>query len=102
MLIASNFILNKYVTSSQLQLQTHTKTHQLKRSHSVSNANAHEFYPWIHSFSNTPSGKDHGRAVRVPDVTPGGLPRTCDFSMVAGDFLEVYKDEEMRGNHLEK
>ena len=63
----------------------------------MSKANALEFYPWIHSFSNTPSGKDHARAVQVPDVPPGGLPRTSDLSLVAGDFLEVYKDEEMRG-----
>ena len=33
--------------------------------------------------------------VKIPDVSPGGL--TADFSMVAGDFIEVYSAEDQKG-----
>ena len=31
--------------------------------------------------------------VLVPDDLPGGLSPDVEFSMVAGDFLEVYRDQ---------
>ena len=31
---------------------------------------------------------------RIPDEMPGGLPPHVDFSMIAGDFLEVYRSSE--------
>ncbi|KAJ1732871.1 hypothetical protein LPJ61_001831 [Coemansia biformis] len=69
MLLASNFILNKSQTVHQ-----------------------HVIYPFVHQFSNVASVADQLRAVRIPDVLPGDMPhaRTADFSMVAGDFIEVY------------
>jgi carnosine N-methyltransferase len=55
----------------------------------------YELYPFVHSFSNLPSAASQLQPVRIPDVVPGNLPATVDFSMVAGDFLEVY------GEHTE-
>ena len=37
---------------------------------------------------------DQVRAVRVPDIQPGGLPEGAGLSMVAGDFLEVYAGQD--------
>lgn len=50
----------------------------------------HAIYPFIHSFSNVRRADDQLRPIMIPDVLPGNLPRGGDFSMVAGDFLEVY------------
>jgi carnosine N-methyltransferase len=74
MLIASNFALNK-----------------LKK------ANDFEIYPWIHTFSNIPQPIHQLASVQIPDVAPGGIPKTADFSMVAGDFLEIYSDKSQLG-----
>ncbi|KAJ3415788.1 hypothetical protein HDV05_004060 [Chytridiales sp. JEL 0842] len=74
MLLASNFALNN-----------------LKRPQEF------EIYPWIHTFSNTPTSLDQLSPVLIPDVAPGGIPRSADFSMVAGDFLEVYTDPSQLG-----
>ncbi|RUS15456.1 N2227-like protein-domain-containing protein [Endogone sp. FLAS-F59071] len=56
----------------------------------VSRVCQHAIYPFIHSFSNVRRADDQLRPVMIPDVLPGNLPRGGDFSMVAGDFLEVY------------
>ncbi|KNC99971.1 uncharacterized protein SPPG_05346 [Spizellomyces punctatus DAOM BR117] len=71
MLLASHFVLNQ--------------TQQLHQ---------YEIFPWIHSFSNSTSTDVLLSSVRIPDVLPGDVPRTADFSMVAGDFCEVYGEEE--------
>lgn len=34
---------------------------------------------------------DQTQPVQFPDVNPSDLPPTSDFSMAAGDFLEVYQ-----------
>ncbi|KAL0083549.1 N2227-like protein-domain-containing protein [Phycomyces blakesleeanus] len=70
MLLASEFILNRSTAAEQ-----------------------YELYPFIHSFSNIKSSNQQLTPIRVPDVVPGDLPPNADFSMVAGDFLEVYKDD---------
>lgn len=49
-------------------------------------------YPWIHQFSNNKKCSDQTRGVRFPDVNPQSLPPEVDFSMVAGDFVEVYNE----------
>lgn len=55
----------------------------------------YEIYPFIHSFSNLPSSKSQLTPIRIPDIIPGeNLDPNVDFSMVAGDFLEVYTTEE--------
>ncbi|KAJ1963314.1 hypothetical protein IWQ62_003256 [Dispira parvispora] len=68
MLFVSNFILNKSGVTNQYTL-----------------------YPFIHTFSNSLSADHQVRSVQVPDVLPSDLvPADVDFSMSAGDFIEVY------------
>lgn len=67
MLLASHFILNK---------TTHVGQHAI--------------YPFVHSSSNWRTADDMLRAIRIPDVLPSRLPPTSEFSMVAGEFCEVY------------
>eukprot|EP00054_Salpingoeca_dolichothecata_P027419 m.201174 g.201174 ORF g.201174 m.201174 type:complete len:136 (-) comp25958_c0_seq5:489-896(-) len=50
-------------------------------------------HPFAHQFCNNYSNQDQLRAVLIPDVDPFGLPKDADFSMAAGDFLEVYDDQ---------
>ncbi|KAF9237126.1 N2227-domain-containing protein [Melanogaster broomeanus] len=50
----------------------------------------HTIYPYIHSFSNIPSKEAILRPVKIPDVLPSDLPPGSDFSLVAGDFEEIY------------
>ncbi|KAL0945887.1 hypothetical protein HGRIS_012171 [Hohenbuehelia grisea] len=47
-------------------------------------------HPYVHSFSNVPNRDAMLREVRIPDVLPTGLPPGSDFSLVAGDFEEIY------------
>ncbi|XP_028658190.1 carnosine N-methyltransferase [Erpetoichthys calabaricus] len=69
MLFSSNFVLNR-----------------------CSEVNSRTLYPWIHQFSNNKQSADQTRPVHFPDVNPQSLPPNSDFSMVAGDFLEVYTE----------
>ncbi|XP_034025688.1 carnosine N-methyltransferase [Thalassophryne amazonica] len=71
MLFSSNFVLNRCVKVNSLTL-----------------------YPWIHQFSNNRKSSDQTRPVSFPDVNPQSLPPDSDFSMVAGDFLEVYTESD--------
>ncbi|KAJ3603566.1 hypothetical protein NHX12_028311 [Muraenolepis orangiensis] len=71
MLFASNFVLNRCEQVNSLIL-----------------------YPWIHQFSNNKKSSDQTRSVSFPDIDPQSLPTTSDFSMVAGDFLEVYTEPD--------
>lgn len=71
MLFTSNFILNRCEQVNSLTV-----------------------YPWIHQFSNNKKCSDQTRGVRFPDVNPQSLPPDVDFSMVAGDFVEVYNEAE--------
>jgi len=50
-------------------------------------------FPYIHQFSNVVTPEDQVRPVYFPDVEPGGLPESAGLSMVAGDFLEVYRPQ---------
>ncbi|KAG9301652.1 hypothetical protein G9A89_016722 [Geosiphon pyriformis] len=74
MLLASHFILNR-----------------------VERIHQYEIYPYIHSFSNIQSSEDQLRPIYIPDVLPSDLPSTSDFSMVAGDFVEVYGEVDQIG-----
>ena len=55
----------------------------------------HEFsiHPFCHSLSNTRVANDATRAITIPDVLPRDVPEGTDFSMAAGDFCEIYRDE---------
>ncbi|XP_054752163.2 carnosine N-methyltransferase-like [Lytechinus pictus] len=72
MLIASHFILNKSTETNMFTL-----------------------YPWIHAFSNNKSSANQIRPIHFPDINPMLLSPDAHFSMVAGDFLEVYTDEDL-------
>ncbi|KAG8682339.1 hypothetical protein FRC09_016836, partial [Ceratobasidium sp. 395] len=50
----------------------------------------HTIHPFVHSISNTTSARSLLRAVQVPDVLPSALPAGSNFSLVAGDFEEIY------------
>lgn len=50
----------------------------------------HTIYPYVHSFSNLPNNHALLRPIRIPDVLPGSLPEGTNFSLVAGDFEEIY------------
>ncbi|CEG70080.1 hypothetical protein RMATCC62417_06035 [Rhizopus microsporus] len=60
----------------------------------VKEVNEYSIYPFIHSYSNIKSDLDQLSPINVPDVLPAHLPSTVDFSMVAGDFVEVYGQQE--------
>ncbi|XP_055055052.1 carnosine N-methyltransferase [Misgurnus anguillicaudatus] len=72
MLFSSNFVLNRCDGENTLTV-----------------------YPWIHQFSNNKTSSDQTRPVTFPDVNPQSLPPDSDFSMVAGDFQEVYTDPDI-------
>ncbi|XP_071489172.1 carnosine N-methyltransferase-like [Diadema antillarum] len=70
MLIASHFVLNR---SMELDMFT--------------------LYPWILYFSNNKCAANQIRPIQFPDINPSLLSPKAQFSMVAGDFLEVYTEE---------
>ncbi|XP_058066746.1 carnosine N-methyltransferase [Anopheles bellator] len=70
MLIASNFVLNRCVIEKQCTI-----------------------YPWVHQFVNNLSLKHQLEPVSFPDVSPTKFPPKGTMNMVAGDFLQVYRDE---------
>ena len=70
MLLAGNFVLNG-----------------LKELGSI------EVHPWVLQTCNVRQRADLLRANVVPDVAPWSLPDGANLSMVAGDFLEVYRDQ---------
>lgn len=49
-------------------------------------------FPYVWDAKNLISAKDQLKQVKIPDVDPTSLPRNSQFSMVAGDFLEVFND----------
>jgi len=72
MLLAANFILNV-----------------------VDRPEKYEIHPFIHSWCNLFSDSDAFETYRVPDVCPSDVIKPgADFSMVAGEFVEVYKHQK--------
>uniref|UniRef100_A0A182NK66 carnosine N-methyltransferase n=1 Tax=Anopheles dirus TaxID=7168 RepID=A0A182NK66_9DIPT len=71
MLIASNFVLNRCVIANQCTI-----------------------YPWVHQFVNNLSQQSQLVPVTFPDVSPTKFPPKGTMNMVAGDFLQVYRDED--------
>ncbi|KAK7055822.1 carnosine N-methyltransferase [Favolaschia claudopus] len=70
MLLSSHFILNR-----------------------TTEINAHTIYPYVHSFSNVVSDQDMMRPITIPDILPSDLPPGSNFSLIAGDFEEIYGAE---------
>lgn len=56
----------------------------------------HDLFPYIHGHSNWRTADDMLQCVQVPDVLPSELPNGANFSMVAGEFVEVYAKAEER------
>ncbi|KAG6899553.1 hypothetical protein C0993_009261 [Termitomyces sp. T159_Od127] len=52
--------------------------------------NKYTVYPYVHSFSNVNSRQTILQPISIPDVLPTALPPGSDFSLVAGDFEEIY------------
>ncbi|KAL2915947.1 hypothetical protein HK105_204370 [Polyrhizophydium stewartii] len=68
MLLASNFILNTPESVDQFTI-----------------------FPWIHLHSNVLTQEQQLRAETIPDVLIRDcIPPTAEFSMVAGDFINIY------------
>jgi len=63
--------------------------------------NKHTLYPYIHSFSNVDTRQAMLKAITIPDVLPSSLPPTSNFSLVAGDFEEVYGATETEAEDLD-
>ncbi|KAJ3217454.1 Chromodomain-helicase-DNA-binding protein 1-like [Dinochytrium kinnereticum] len=74
MLLGSNYILNRLTFPQKIDI-----------------------FPWVHAFSNIPSPEHQLQSVTIPDEYPGDIPETAAFSMVAGDFLEVYSQPDQLG-----
>ncbi|KAG7173744.1 carnosine N-methyltransferase-like [Homarus americanus] len=70
MLFASNFVLNKCRGLNSLRV-----------------------YPWVHVGSNRLSNADQLQAATFPDMDPSDLPPSSQFTMAAGDFLEIYTED---------
>ena len=73
--MASNFVLNK-----------------CKQKHCFT------IYPFVHQFANHLSMEDQVRPVTFPDYDPTTMPPKANFSMIAGDFLEVYSDDSYKNS----
>ena len=71
MLFTANFVLNNTESAEQFTL-----------------------HPFCHTLSNIRTLDGSLRPIVIPDVLPTSLPPGSRFSMAAGDFLEVYKDDE--------
>ncbi|CAF0739302.1 unnamed protein product [Brachionus calyciflorus] len=72
MLIASNFIINNCFMKNQYKI-----------------------YPYVDSWSNNINFENQTREIHFPDVSPHDFSnQLSQFSMGAGDFLEVYNEEE--------
>lgn len=69
MLIASNFVLNRCVIENQCT-----------------------FYPWAHQYVNNMHRKNQIESITFPDISPTKYPPKGTMNMVAGDFLQVYRD----------
>ena len=76
MLIASNYVLNK-----------------------CKSKNSCTIYPWIHQYTNNVSSVDQTKCITFPDIDPLDMPKDANFSMVAGDFTEVYNDPSQYGSY---
>jgi len=72
MLLASNFILNV-----------------------VDCPNKYEIHPFIHNWCNLFEDSDALEGYTIPDICPSEVIQPgADFSMVAGEFVEVYKEQK--------
>ena len=51
-------------------------------------------FPYVHNWCNNLSFNEQIRSVKFPDVSPlDFLNELSQFSMAAGDFLEIYNEK---------
>jgi hypothetical protein len=62
--------------------------------------NAFTLYPWVHQWTNNVYTEDQTTSCKFPDVNPADLPPNSNFSMAAGDFLEIYTDPGMQNSYV--
>jgi carnosine N-methyltransferase len=80
MLLVSHYILN-YASNVPSASEEESKQHKI--------------FPFIHQTTNVFKASDQIRSCSVPDVNPNDVAlKDVDFSMTAGDWLEVYRDPE--------
>lgn len=53
-----------------------------------------ELFPFVWETKNLLKTEHQMKSILIPDVNPSSLPKNSQFSMVAGDFMEVYGTEE--------
>ncbi|EFC44900.1 predicted protein, partial [Naegleria gruberi] len=83
MLLASNFILNHPYKIFEENNQRRIEQFQI--------------YPFVTHLTDLYSRTDQLYSFNIPDVHPGlELKEGVDFSMVAGDFVDVYKNESQK------
>lgn len=58
--------------------------------------NEYQFHPFVHQLNNVLDSKTQLTELSFPDVDPSQIPPGVDFSMSAGDFTDIYSDEEYR------
>ena len=75
MLLASFFILNRYARDITTPAPL---------------PNPDPIYPYVHSLSIIPNRAAILKSVQIPDALPSDHPPGSDFSLVAGNFEEVY------------
>ncbi|GJQ10380.1 hypothetical protein GpartN1_g2171.t1 [Galdieria partita] len=73
-LFSSNYILNYIMEDTQIE--------------------GIELFPFIHQTTNVIDSADILSPVYIPDVDTRQLPSFSNFSMVAGDFVEVYGNKQ--------
>lgn len=54
----------------------------------------HDFYPFVHQSSNVFESETQLKKLSFPDVFPSSIDAGVDFSMVAGNFIQVYSTPE--------
>ena len=90
MLLGSHFVLNQCAATTDSSLRN------LLIHHRTTHAESHAIHPYLHSFSNHFTTGHLLRRVLIPDICPAevlGAGQGGAFSLVAGDFEEVYGPE---------
>ena len=91
------FQTNNVLNDSNLHQMVHVAGHSVKMSMMAvcgrcREVDSYVLYPWVHQWTNNVCREDQVRPVPFPDVDTSALPDNANFSMAAGDFLEVYHD----------
>ena len=55
----------------------------------------HKVYPWVHQYVNNLKPEHQTQGVSFPDINPREITANSVFTMAAGDFLEVYTENEV-------